>query len=151
MTRRFNSIRISLLAMIALVVAIAVASVAAQKTLDPQTAVNNAFNQFRTLKEGKNADYIPALAKVDPNLFGIVLVTLLVDQAARLLVYRRLAHMHDTMQRAAAGQLNARVALDGLDEIGIIGQGLNDILEGLESLWTKPLLYSVRGWEETSV
>jgi glutaminase len=42
---------------------------------DPQTAVNNAFNQFRTLKEGKNADYIPALAKVDPNLFGIALVT----------------------------------------------------------------------------
>jgi trehalose-6-phosphate synthase/Kef-type K+ transport system membrane component KefB len=27
----------------------------------------------------------------------------------------------------------------------------SDILEGLESLWTKPLLYSVRGWEDTSV
>jgi trehalose-6-phosphate synthase/Kef-type K+ transport system membrane component KefB len=27
----------------------------------------------------------------------------------------------------------------------------SDILEGLESIWTKPLLYSVRGWEETSV
>jgi trehalose 6-phosphate synthase len=27
----------------------------------------------------------------------------------------------------------------------------SDILEGLESLWTKPLHYSVRGWEETSV
>lgn len=27
----------------------------------------------------------------------------------------------------------------------------SDILEGLESLWTKPLLYSVRGCEETSV
>ena len=48
---------------------------AAQQKPDPQTAVNNAFNQFRTLKEGKNADYIPALAKVDPNLFGIALVT----------------------------------------------------------------------------
>src|SRR6185503_8790694 len=44
-------------------------------TAAPQTAVNNAFNQFKTLNEGKNADYIPALAKVDPNLFGIVLVT----------------------------------------------------------------------------
>jgi len=42
---------------------------------DPQTAVNNAYNQFRTLKEGKNADYIPALAKVNPDLFGIALVT----------------------------------------------------------------------------
>ena len=27
----------------------------------------------------------------------------------------------------------------------------SDILDGLESLWTKPLLYSVRGWEETAV
>jgi len=27
----------------------------------------------------------------------------------------------------------------------------SDILEGLESVWTKPLLYAVRGWEETSV
>lgn len=29
--------------------------------------------------------------------------------------------------------------------------GASDILEGLESIWTKPLLYSVRGWEDTSV
>jgi glutaminase len=42
---------------------------------DPQQAVDAAFQKFRTLKEGKNADYIPALAKVDPNLFGIALVT----------------------------------------------------------------------------
>ena len=27
----------------------------------------------------------------------------------------------------------------------------SDILEGLESLWTKPLLYSVRGWEDTGI
>ncbi len=27
----------------------------------------------------------------------------------------------------------------------------SDILEGLESIWSKPLLYSVRGWEERSV
>jgi len=40
-----------------------------------QASVNAAFNKYKTLKEGKNADYIPALAKVDPNLFGIALVT----------------------------------------------------------------------------
>ena len=34
-----------------------------------------AYAKFRTLREGKNADYIPALAKVDPNLFGIALIT----------------------------------------------------------------------------
>ena len=37
--------------------------------------MDSAFKQFQNLKEGKNADYIPALAKVDPNLFGIALVT----------------------------------------------------------------------------
>jgi glutaminase len=40
-----------------------------------QQAVDGAYAKFRTLKEGKNADYIPALAKVDPNLFGIAVVT----------------------------------------------------------------------------
>src|SRR5262245_9162163 len=48
---------------------------AAQAPGDAQKAVDAAFNQFKGLKEGKNADYIPALAKVDPNLFGIALVT----------------------------------------------------------------------------
>ena len=50
-------------------------AVSAQQTTDPQAAVDSAFKQFQNLKEGKNADYIPALAKVDPNLFGIALVT----------------------------------------------------------------------------
>ena len=67
-------------------------------------------------------------------LSGILAVTLLVDQAARLVVYRRLAHIRDTMQRAAEGRLSARVPIDDLDEIGVIGRGLNDILQGLEQL-----------------
>jgi glutaminase len=40
-----------------------------------QAAVDAAYAKYRNLKEGKNADYIPALAKVDPNLYGIALVT----------------------------------------------------------------------------
>ena len=48
-------------------------SVGAQS--DPQAAVNAAYAKFKDLREGKNADYIPALAKVDPNQFGIALVT----------------------------------------------------------------------------
>jgi hypothetical protein len=27
----------------------------------------------------------------------------------------------------------------------------SDILEGLESLWTRPLHYAVRGWEDTAI
>ena len=42
---------------------------------DIQKAIDAAYAKYRTLKEGKNADYIPALANVDPNLFGIALVT----------------------------------------------------------------------------
>jgi glutaminase len=39
------------------------------------TALNETYAKFKNLQEGKNADYIPALAKVDPNIFGIALVT----------------------------------------------------------------------------
>src|ERR1051326_8938240 len=41
-----------------------------------QSAVNAAYTKYKDLQEGKNADYIPALAKVDPNLHGIAVVTL---------------------------------------------------------------------------
>ena len=51
------------------------ASPARAKTADPQAAVNAAYTKFKSDTEGKNADYIPALAKVDPNLFGIALIT----------------------------------------------------------------------------
>ena len=47
----------------------------AQSPADIQQAVDAAYAKYRTLKEGKNADYIPALAKVDPDLFGIAVVT----------------------------------------------------------------------------
>jgi glutaminase len=42
---------------------------------DIQKAVDAAFAKYKDIKEGKNADYIPALAKVNPNLFGIAVVT----------------------------------------------------------------------------
>ncbi len=38
-------------------------------------ALDAAYAQFKDLKEGANADYIPALAKVDSNIYGIALVT----------------------------------------------------------------------------
>jgi glutaminase len=40
-----------------------------------QAAMDAAYAQFKDLKEGANADYIPALAKVDSNIFGIAVVT----------------------------------------------------------------------------
>jgi len=57
------------------VVALAAFGVNAQSPDEVQQAVDGAYAKFKDLKEGKNADYIPALAKVDPNLFGIAVVT----------------------------------------------------------------------------
>jgi glutaminase len=47
----------------------------AQSPAQIQAALDGAYAKYQNLKEGKNADYIPALAKVDPNIFGIALVT----------------------------------------------------------------------------
>jgi glutaminase len=52
-----------------------VSSLGAQTADQVQKAVDAAYGKFKSLQEGKNADYIPALAKVDPNLFGIAVVT----------------------------------------------------------------------------
>ncbi len=61
------------------VVVVVAAAAAASRFLsaegDPQSIVNAAYSKYKTLNEGKNADYIPALAKVDPNLFGVALIT----------------------------------------------------------------------------
>jgi glutaminase len=39
-----------------------------------QAVIDDAYAQFKTNTEGKNADYIPVLAQVDPKLFGIVVI-----------------------------------------------------------------------------
>jgi len=60
---------------IATLALVALVTVWAQTPDQSETAVRAAYAKFKDLHEGKNADYIPVLAKVDPNLFGIVLVT----------------------------------------------------------------------------
>ena len=40
-----------------------------------EAALQQAYDTYKGLQEGANADYIPALAEVDPNLWGIALVT----------------------------------------------------------------------------
>src|SRR5947208_6636722 len=40
-----------------------------------KAAVNDAYQKFKSDANGKNADYIPYLAKVDSKLFGIAVVT----------------------------------------------------------------------------
>jgi glutaminase len=53
-----------------------VAPAMAQQTTDQvQTALNAAYAKYKDIKEGTNADYIPALARVDPKIYGVALVT----------------------------------------------------------------------------
>jgi glutaminase len=59
----------------AALLAVAAQGLAAQTPADYQRVVNAAYERYKNLDEGKNADYIPALAKVDSKVFGIALVT----------------------------------------------------------------------------
>lgn len=50
----------------------------ASSTLEPakiEAALQAAYDKYKGLEEGANADYIPVLAAVDSNIFGITLVT----------------------------------------------------------------------------
>jgi len=64
-----------LVAVTLLALALGAPALLAQTPTEIQAALDATYAKYKDLKEGKNADYIPALAKVDPNLFGIALVT----------------------------------------------------------------------------
>jgi glutaminase len=85
----------------------------AQAPADIQKAVDAAHAEFRALKEGKNADYIPALAKVDPNLFGIAVVT------ADGKVY-------------TAGDVKTEVSIQSISKVFTMAQVIQE--QGLESI-----------------
>jgi len=68
-----EGLRVPALAVLA--VALAAPGARAQTPAEIQGALDAALAKYSTLKEGKNADYIPALAKVDSNIYGIALVT----------------------------------------------------------------------------
>jgi glutaminase len=68
-------VRIALTVLAAAVTLTFAATTWAQTPAEINAALNAAYTKYKDIKEGKNADYIPALAKVNPNLYGIVLVT----------------------------------------------------------------------------
>jgi glutaminase len=100
-------------AAVAALLALALTVLHAQAPADVQKAVDGAYGKFRTLKEGKNADYIPALAKVDPNLFGIAVVT------ADGKVY-------------TAGDVNTEVSIQSISKVFTMAQVIQE--QGLESI-----------------
>jgi glutaminase len=74
MSKHARSLRISISAFLT-VAALAVPSATAQTPAQIDAALKAAHEKYRDLKEGKNADYIPALARVDSKIYGIALVT----------------------------------------------------------------------------
>jgi glutaminase len=88
------------------------ATLGAQAT-GPQQAVDAAYAKFKGLKDGKNADYIPALAKVNPDLFGIALVT------ADGKVY-------------TAGDVRTEVSIQSISKVFTMAQVIQE--QGLESV-----------------
>src|SRR5262247_1337313 len=111
MIRALRHARVAWLPGIAVIAVAACSQVGAQN--DPQSAVNAAYAKFKGLQEGKNADYIPALAKVDPNLFGIALVT--TDGK----VY-------------SAGDLKTEVSIQSISKVFTMAQVIQE--QGLESV-----------------
>ena len=71
MKNLFKGVMPALVVAVAIVPTLAVAQTPAQY----QAAVDAAYAKYQNLQEGKNADYIPALAKVDSNVYGIALIT----------------------------------------------------------------------------
>jgi glutaminase len=88
-------------------------SAGAQAPADIQKAVDAAYAKYKDLKEGKNADYIPALAKVDPNLFGIAVIT------ADGKVY-------------SAGDLKTEVSIQSISKVFTAAQVIQE--QGLDSI-----------------
>jgi glutaminase len=80
----------------------------AAPTPDYQAAVTQAYIEFKDLKEGKNADYIKELANVDPNIFGIVLVT--VD-----------GHMY------TAGDISSMVSIQSVSKVFTMAQVIQEL------------------------
>jgi glutaminase len=54
---------------------VAATPAAAQSPTEIQAALDAAYAKYKDIQEGANADYIPALAKVDSRIYGIALVT----------------------------------------------------------------------------
>jgi glutaminase len=76
-----------------------------------QKAMNDAYTKYKDLKEGANADYIPALAEVDPDIFGIAIVT--VDGK----VYK-------------AGDLDSQVAIESISKVFTLARVMEDLGPG---------------------
>lgn len=73
--KRLRSTRTWLIGATVIGIALLPVIASAQSPAEIQAALDAAYAKYKDLQEGANADYIPALAKVDPQIYGIALVT----------------------------------------------------------------------------
>ena len=92
---------------------LAASSLFAQQPAQIDTALKSAYDKYKDLAEGKNADYIPALAKVDPKIYGIALVT------ADGRVY-------------TAGNVNAEVSIQSISKVFTLAKVIEE--QGLDAI-----------------
>jgi glutaminase len=108
-----RSIRVGSLLVAAAVLTFSSPALRAQAPVDVQKIVDAAYAKYQNLQEGKNADYIPALAKVDPKLFGIAIFT------ADGKIY-------------TAGNVTTEVSIQSISKVFTAGQVIQE--QGLDSI-----------------
>src|SRR5512144_918213 len=112
MNRRYRNVLVGTCSA-ALAALLVTTSIGAQSAPEIQQAVDAAYAKYKALNEGKNADYIPALAKVNPALFGIAVVT------ADGKVY-------------TAGDVKTEVSIQSISKVFTMAQVIQE--QGLESV-----------------
>lgn len=98
MTVQLQKVLFAAASILVLLIPATIAAPASKDANSIQAAVNDAYSRVAKVKGGKNADYIPALAKVNPSLFGISLVT--VD-----------GHVYD------AGDIKSEVSIQSISKV----------------------------------
>ena len=92
---------------------------------DVEAALRAAHAKYEDLKEGKNADYIPALAKVPSELFGIALVTVDgqvyttgdVDTLFSIQSISKVFTMAEVMEQSGAAAIENGVGVDATGDV----------------------------------
>jgi glutaminase len=80
---------------------------ATQPDMPYQSAIDKAYEKYKDLKEGKNADYIKELANVDPNIYGIAIVTI-------------------DGQVFSKGDLNSRVSIQSISKVFTLAKVIDE-------------------------
>ena len=98
----------TLVSVAAVALVLAATATEAASPAEIQAALQTAYDKYKGLKEGANADYIPALAKVDSNVYGIALIT--VDG-----------------KTYTAGDLNTEVSIQSISKVFTMAKVIEDL------------------------